>query len=84
MAGGGGSDEDEDEAAAAAQEARESLERMWANSAGSSSPEQEQDAEDDQLLREVREALPELQGEGADGGSAEVRQSEVAALYQGT
>lgn len=70
----GGSGGDEDDAAAAAREARESLERMWASSAGSSSQEQDDDddddGDDDQLLREVREALPELQGEGADGDSA--------------
>eukprot|EP00903_Cladosiphon_okamuranus_P017750 g16339.t1 len=41
---------------------------MWANSASESV--QEIDHGDDQLLREVKEALPELQGEGADGDSA--------------
>lgn len=61
---------EEDEDAAAAREARESLERMWANSASESV--QELDQGDDQLLKEVREALPELQGEGADGDSAMV------------
>lgn len=63
---GGGEDED----AAAAREARESLERTWANSASEVSRELDQG--DDQLLREVRQALPELQGEGADGDSAMV------------
>lgn len=61
---------DEDDASAAAREARESLERMWASSASETSSEL--DEGDDQLLREVREALPELQGEGADGDSAMV------------
>lgn len=61
---------DEDEDAAAAREARESLERMWANSASESIQELGQG--DDQLLREVREALPELQGETTDGDSAMV------------
>eukprot|EP00752_Nemacystus_decipiens_P011914 g10565.t1 len=41
---------------------------MWANSASESSRELDQG--DDQLLREVRQALPDLQGEGADGDSA--------------
>lgn len=61
---------DEDDAAAAAKEARESLERMWAASAGGDT--QKEDEDDDQLLREVRQALPELEGEGADGSSAKV------------
>lgn len=61
---------DEDDASAAARESRESLERMWANSASESN--QELDQGDDQLLREVREALPELKGEGVDGDSAMV------------
>lgn len=82
--GGGGGGGDEDEAAAAAQEARESLERMWANSAGASdSGNPEEDSGDDQLLREVRQALPELQGEGADGDSAEVRMSEGVVSRRG-
>lgn len=63
-----GSGGDEEDPAEAAREARESLERMWASSAGAVS--QEKDAGDDQLLREVREALPGLEGERADGDSA--------------
>ncbi|CAM9373933.1 unnamed protein product [Ectocarpus sp. 12 AP-2014] len=61
---------DEDDAAAAAREARESLERMWASSAGASGQDEEEeedeDEDDGQLLREVRQALPELEGEGAE------------------
>ncbi|CAN0494355.1 unnamed protein product, partial [Ectocarpus sp. 12 AP-2014] len=59
---------DEDDAAAAAREARESLERMWASSAGASGEdeEEEENEDDGQLLREVRQALPELEGEGAE------------------
>ena len=70
---------EEDEDAAAAREARESLERMWANSASESS--QELDQGDDQLLKEVRQALPELQGEGTDGDSAMVSIADVLSWW---
>lgn len=84
-----GSGGDEDDAAAAAREARESLERMWASSAAASETSQEQEQDEglgghqDQLLREVREALPELQGEGADGDSAMVSLATVFCHHGG-
>lgn len=74
---------DEDDAAAAAREARESLERMWASSAGASSQEeQEEENEDDgQLLREVRQALPELEGEVIDRDSAKVGPGRLCSMH---
>lgn len=53
---------------------------MWAASASEVS--REQDEAGDQLLREVREALPELQGEGADGDSAMVSVATVLCFYR--
>lgn len=74
---------DEDDAAAAAREARESLERIWAPSAGASGQDEEEaeNENDGQLLREVRQALPELEGEVIDRDSATVSPGRLCSMH---
>lgn len=78
--------EEEEAAAAAAKAARESLERMWSSSpsedsSSSGALDEREGLEEGVATPTSAAGLPELSGEGEDGGGAEVGALEAFAAF---